>query len=193
MLSSAIRKEPTMFLFVFRPFSCCSLSIASINTIAQSWQKNFFYLALFGAWLAFGENASVSNAIASAQAPLGTTREDVLGRPLWRGAPQVVSTALYQAIQQTRQTRTPAEVEYVSPAHGMRNELYLMREAASRGKRNGDYLNLRGPDQRRGRRVSHSCHLLCTSHVPLASAYFETLIMRQMIRKINQQGIFLLS
>ena len=38
-----------MFLFVFRPLSCCSLSIASINIIAQSWQKNFFYLALFAA------------------------------------------------------------------------------------------------------------------------------------------------
>ncbi|HEX4713409.1 MAG TPA: PAS domain S-box protein, partial [Ktedonobacteraceae bacterium] len=52
---------------------------------------------------------------ASAQALIGATQEDFVGKSLWRGAPQVVSTALYQAVQQTRQTRAPSEVEYVSP------------------------------------------------------------------------------
>ena len=71
--------------------------------------------ALPGALFVVDDAATIVYANASAQALLGTTREDVLGKPLWRGAPQLVSTALYQAVQQTRQTRKPAEVEYVSP------------------------------------------------------------------------------
>ncbi|GHO72632.1 hypothetical protein KSD_04030 [Ktedonobacter sp. SOSP1-85] len=64
------------------------------------------------------EAATIVYANASAQAILGATREDVVGKPLWRGAPQLVSTALYQAVQKTRQTRAPSEVEYVSPVTG---------------------------------------------------------------------------
>src|SRR5258706_1196518 len=52
---------------------------------------------------------------ASAQAMLGATREDVCGKSLWRSAPQLVSTSLYQTVQKTKQTREPTEVEYVSP------------------------------------------------------------------------------
>ncbi|WP_201389252.1 PAS domain S-box protein [Ktedonobacter sp. SOSP1-52] len=52
---------------------------------------------------------------ASAQTMLGATREEVCGKPLWRCAPQLVSTALYQAVQKTTQTRVPSEVEYLSP------------------------------------------------------------------------------
>ena len=68
-----------------------------------------------GALFVVDDAATIVYANASAQALLGTAREDVLGKPLWRGAPRLVSTALYQAVQQTRQTRKPAEVEYVSP------------------------------------------------------------------------------
>src|SRR5262245_38826672 len=71
-----------------------------------------------GALFVLDDAATIVYANASAQVMLGATREDVLGKPLWRGAPQLVSTALYQAVQQTRQTRTPAEVEYVSPVTG---------------------------------------------------------------------------
>lgn len=57
---------------------------------------------------------TIAYANASAQKLIGATRECV-GKSLWRGAPQVVSAALLQAVQQTRQTRAPTEVEYVSP------------------------------------------------------------------------------
>ncbi|HEX6480538.1 MAG TPA: PAS domain-containing sensor histidine kinase [Ktedonobacteraceae bacterium] len=52
---------------------------------------------------------------ASAQAMSGATPEDVCGESLWRCAPQLVSTSLYQAVQKTRQTREPTAVAYVSP------------------------------------------------------------------------------
>ncbi|GHO62763.1 hypothetical protein KSC_016550 [Ktedonobacter sp. SOSP1-52] len=71
-----------------------------------------------GALFVVDDAAKIVYANTSAQALLGATREDVVGKPLWRGAPQLVSTALYQAVQQTRQTRAPAEVEYVSPVTG---------------------------------------------------------------------------
>jgi PAS domain S-box-containing protein len=59
--------------------------------------------------------ATITYANASAQTFTGTTREDVCGKPLWRSAPHLVSTALYQAVQQTKQTRESTEVEYRSP------------------------------------------------------------------------------
>ncbi|GHO71954.1 hypothetical protein KSC_108460 [Ktedonobacter sp. SOSP1-52] len=68
-----------------------------------------------GALFVLDDATTIVYANASAQALLGTAREDILGKPLWHGAPQLVSTALYQTVQQTRQTRKPAEVEYVSP------------------------------------------------------------------------------
>ncbi|EFH84520.1 PAS domain S-box protein [Ktedonobacter racemifer] len=68
-----------------------------------------------GALFVVDDAAKIVYANASAQTITGATREDVLGKPLWRGAPQLVSTALYQAVQQTRQTQAPSEVEYVSP------------------------------------------------------------------------------
>ncbi|GHO51217.1 hypothetical protein KSX_93800 [Ktedonospora formicarum] len=71
-----------------------------------------------GALFIVDEAATIVYANASAQALLGVTREDVVGKPLWRGAPQLVSATLYQAVQQTRQTRKPAEVEYESPVTG---------------------------------------------------------------------------
>ncbi|EFH87056.1 putative PAS/PAC sensor protein [Ktedonobacter racemifer DSM 44963] len=71
-----------------------------------------------GALFVVDDAATIVYANASAQAILGATREDVVGKPLWCGAPQLVSTALYQAVQKTRQTRAPGEVEYVSPVMG---------------------------------------------------------------------------
>src|ERR1700724_198053 len=52
---------------------------------------------------------------ARAQAMPGATREDVCGTSLWRCAPHLVSTSLYQAVQKTKQTREPTDVEYRSP------------------------------------------------------------------------------
>src|SRR5258708_8336423 len=71
-----------------------------------------------GAFFVLDDAATIVYANASAQAILGATQEDALGKPLWRGAPQLVSTALYQAVQKANQTRKPAEVEYVSPVMG---------------------------------------------------------------------------
>ncbi|EFH86637.1 PAS domain S-box protein [Ktedonobacter racemifer] len=50
-----------------------------------------------------------------AQTMIGASREQLLGNPFWRGAPQLVSPSLYQAVRKTRQTQEPTEVEYWSP------------------------------------------------------------------------------
>ncbi|HEX4713820.1 MAG TPA: PAS domain S-box protein, partial [Ktedonobacteraceae bacterium] len=50
-----------------------------------------------------------------AQAITGATPEAFRGNSFWRCAPHLVSTALYQAVRKTRQTRTLIEAEYVSP------------------------------------------------------------------------------
>src|SRR5579864_4178296 len=71
-----------------------------------------------GALFIIDDAATITYANASAQTMLGATREGVCGQPLWHGAPQLVSTLLYQAVQQTRQTRAPTEVEYLSPVTG---------------------------------------------------------------------------
>ena len=71
-----------------------------------------------GAFFVLDHTDTIVYANASAQALLGATREKLCGKPLWRGAPQLVSTALYQTVQKTRQTRAPTEVEYVSPVTG---------------------------------------------------------------------------
>src|SRR5258708_34018607 len=68
-----------------------------------------------GALLVLDDAATIVYANASAQAILGTTREEVCGKPLWRCAPQLVSPSLYQTVQKTKQTREPTEVAYVSP------------------------------------------------------------------------------
>ncbi|GHO45826.1 PAS domain S-box protein [Ktedonospora formicarum] len=68
-----------------------------------------------GALFFVDDAATIVYANASAQALLGVTRENIVGKPFWRGAHQLVSAALYHAVQQTRHTRAPSEVEYVSP------------------------------------------------------------------------------
>src|SRR3984893_9038939 len=52
---------------------------------------------------------------ARGQAMTGATLEELRGNPFWSSAPQLVSTALYQAVLRTRQTQEPTEVEYGSP------------------------------------------------------------------------------
>src|SRR6266478_6875086 len=52
---------------------------------------------------------------ASAQTLTGAPPQECLGNPFWRCAAQLVSTALYQAVRKTRQSREPTEVEYRSP------------------------------------------------------------------------------
>src|SRR5258708_9353981 len=52
---------------------------------------------------------------ASAQTLTGATAEHFVGTTLWRGAPHLVSTSLYQAMRKTKETREPTEVQYRSP------------------------------------------------------------------------------
>ncbi|EFH80851.1 PAS domain-containing sensor histidine kinase [Ktedonobacter racemifer] len=68
-----------------------------------------------GALFVVDDAATIVYANASAQSILGATREEVCAQPLWRCAPQLVSTSLYQAVQKTKRTRAPSEVEYFSP------------------------------------------------------------------------------
>jgi PAS domain S-box-containing protein len=67
-----------------------------------------------GALLVVDDAETIVYANASAQATLGATREEICGTSLWRGAPHLVSTPLYQAVQKTRQTRERTTVAYVS-------------------------------------------------------------------------------
>ncbi|EFH88036.1 PAS/PAC sensor signal transduction histidine kinase [Ktedonobacter racemifer DSM 44963] len=68
-----------------------------------------------GALFIIDDAATIVYANVSAQTLTGATREDVCGKPLWSGAPHLVSTALYQAVLRARQTRKWTEVEYRSP------------------------------------------------------------------------------
>ncbi|GHO61138.1 histidine kinase [Ktedonobacter sp. SOSP1-52] len=67
-----------------------------------------------GALFVLDDASIIIYANASAQALLGATPETLVGNSFWRCAPQLVSTALYQAIQKTKQTRALTEVQYVS-------------------------------------------------------------------------------
>ncbi|GHO56722.1 PAS domain S-box protein [Ktedonobacter robiniae] len=67
-----------------------------------------------GALFVLDDASIILYANASAQALLGATPETLVGNSFWRCAPQLVSTALYQAIQKTKQTRALTEVQYVS-------------------------------------------------------------------------------
>ncbi len=70
---------------------------------------------LSGALFFIDDTETIVYANASAQVITGATLEELRGNPFWRSAPQLVSTALYQAVLKTRQTQEPTEVEYVSP------------------------------------------------------------------------------
>lgn len=64
------------------------------------------------------DTATILYANASAHTIAGSPPEDICGKSLWRGVPQVASTELYHAVQEIAQTRIPGEVEYVSPVMG---------------------------------------------------------------------------
>ncbi len=81
-------------------------SSKALLTLLETLPDAFFFI---------DDAATTVYANASAQTILGATREELCGKPLWRGAPHLVSTSLYQAVQKTKQTREPIEVEYVSP------------------------------------------------------------------------------
>src|SRR5713101_608628 len=68
-----------------------------------------------GAFFFLNDTDTIVYANARAQAITGATLEELRGNPFWRSAPQLVSTALYQAVLKTRQTQEPTEVEYGSP------------------------------------------------------------------------------
>jgi PAS domain S-box-containing protein len=70
---------------------------------------------LSGALFFINDTQTIVYANASAQAITGATLAELCGNPFWRSAPQLVSTALYQAVLKTRQTQEPTEVEYGSP------------------------------------------------------------------------------
>src|SRR5690349_20013917 len=68
-----------------------------------------------GAFFFLNDSDTIVYANAQAQIITGATREALRGSLFWRSAPHLASTALYQAVQKTRQTQEPTEVEYGSP------------------------------------------------------------------------------
>jgi PAS domain S-box-containing protein len=70
---------------------------------------------LSGAFFFIDDTDTIMYANARAQVLSGATLEELRGNPFWRSAPQLVSTALSQAVLKTRQTQEPTEVEYGSP------------------------------------------------------------------------------
>ncbi|GHO63519.1 hypothetical protein KSC_024110 [Ktedonobacter sp. SOSP1-52] len=65
-----------------------------------------------GALFVVDDADTIVYANASAQDITGTPPEEYLGNSFWRCAPQLVSTALCQAVMEARQTQEPTEVEY---------------------------------------------------------------------------------
>src|SRR5260370_31639450 len=78
---------------------------------------------LSGALFFIDDTETIVYANASAQVITGATLAKLRGNPFLRSAPQLVSTALYQAVLRTRQTQEPTEVEYGSPV--TRNWLHV--------------------------------------------------------------------
>jgi len=82
-----------------------------------AWRETLITMVetLSGAFFFIDDTQTIVYANASAQVITGATLEELRGNPFWRSAPQLVSTALYQAVLTTRQTQEPTEVEYCSP------------------------------------------------------------------------------
>src|SRR5260221_1077404 len=82
-----------------------------------AWRETLITMVetLSGAFFFIDDTQAIVYANASAQAITGATLEELRGNPFWCSAPQLVSTALYQAVLTTRQTQEPTEVEYGSP------------------------------------------------------------------------------
>jgi PAS domain S-box-containing protein len=86
-----------------------------IEHLKKSEMLHTLLETLPGALFVVDGTATIMYANASAQTLTGATPEQLVGTPLWRGALQMVSIALYQAIKKTKQTRAPTEVEYALP------------------------------------------------------------------------------
>src|SRR5579875_975936 len=71
------------------------------------------------------DSDTIIYANARAQAIAEATEEEVCGMSLWRCAPQLVSTSLYQAVQRAKQVREPITVEYASPVTNSRLHVSL--------------------------------------------------------------------
>src|SRR5258708_1988936 len=82
-----------------------------------AWRETLITMieTLSGAFFFIDDTQTIVYANASAQAITGATLEELRGNPFWSSAPQLVSTALYQAVLRPRQTQEPTEVEYGSP------------------------------------------------------------------------------
>ena len=94
---------------MFNPQSSEYITLTSRDTLLSILER------LPGALFFVDDAATIVYANASAQTMTGASREQLLGSPFWRGAPQLVSPSLYQAVLKTRQTQEPTEVEYWSP------------------------------------------------------------------------------
>src|SRR5437879_6676375 len=68
-----------------------------------------------GALFVVDDADTIVYANASAQTLTGATPEQFVGTTFWRCAPHLVSTALYQAMLKTKQTREPTEAQFRSP------------------------------------------------------------------------------
>lgn len=68
-----------------------------------------------GALFVIDDDATIVYVNARAQTMLGTTHEELCGKSLWRGAPQLISAPLYQAVHTARQARQQIDVDYCSP------------------------------------------------------------------------------
>lgn len=71
-----------------------------------------------GAFFFIDDAETIVYANASARAIAGAPLEALRGCSFWRGAPQLVSSVLYQAVCKTRRNREPLEVDYLSPVTG---------------------------------------------------------------------------
>jgi len=85
-----------------------------------AWRETLITMVetLSGAFFFIDDTQTIVYANARAQAITGATLAELRGNSFWRSAPQLVSTALYQAVLRTRQTQEPTEVEYGSPVTG---------------------------------------------------------------------------
>src|SRR5258708_6363894 len=85
------------------------------DTLAARETLNTMVETLPGAFFFIDDTQTIVYANARAQVITGATLAELRGNSFWRCAPQLVSTALYQAVLKTRQTQEPTEVEYGSP------------------------------------------------------------------------------
>ncbi|GHO41875.1 PAS domain-containing sensor histidine kinase [Ktedonospora formicarum] len=86
--------------------SLTSVSHETPLTLLETYPGALFFL---------DEAEKIVYANTSTQTMLGVSPETLVGNSFWCNVPQLVSPSLYLAVQKTKQTRAPTEVEYVSP------------------------------------------------------------------------------